>query len=59
MAGYEYNGSIGNDVNKDGSDTCNAFSLVPSRAYPAGTGQKIYRRLWLRQQVFYDKVNRE
>ena len=54
--GYDYNGSIGNDVNSDGSDTCNAFSLVPYRAYPPNTEKQIYRRLWLRQQVFYDRV---
>ncbi len=59
MDGYEYNGSIGNDINSDGSDTCNAFSIVPYRAYPPGAAQQIYHRLWLRQQVFYDKVNRQ
>jgi hypothetical protein len=59
MDGYEYNGSIGNDINSDGSDTCNAFSIVPSRVYPREAAQQIYRRLWLRQQVFYDKVNRQ
>jgi len=57
MNGYEYNGSIGNDVNSDGSDTCNAFSLVPYQAYPAGAYQRIYHRLGLRQQVFFDKIN--
>jgi hypothetical protein len=57
LDGYDYSGSIGNDVNHDGSDTCNAFNLVPYQAYPSGTSQQIYRRLWLRQQVFYDKLN--
>ena len=57
LDGYAYNGSIGNDTNADGSDTCNAFSIVPSRAYPLGAGQRIYHRTWLRQQVFYDKLS--
>jgi hypothetical protein len=57
LAGYQYNGSIGNDSNSDGRDTCNAFSMVPDRVYPPGTAGQIYRRLWLRQQVFYDKIN--
>ena len=54
---YAYNGCIGNDTNSDGSDTCNAFSIVPSRAYPPGASQRIYHRAWLRQQVFYDKLH--
>jgi hypothetical protein len=57
MDGYEYSGCIGNDVNSVGSDTCNVFSIVPYAAYPEGTRQQIYRRLWLRQQVFYDRIN--
>ncbi len=57
LDGYAYSGSIGNDINSDGSDTCNAFSIIPSRAYPSGTSQRIYHRAWLRQQVFYDKLN--
>jgi len=57
MGDYEYNGSIGNDVNSDGSDTCNVFSIVPDRVYPASTALSIYHRLWLRQQVFYDQLN--
>lgn len=54
---YEYSGSVGNDVNSDGSDTCNVFNLVPYRVYPSAAGQRIYHRLWLRQQIFYDRVN--
>jgi hypothetical protein len=56
LDGYDYSGSIGNDVNRNGSDTCNVFSLVPYRAYPGGTAQPIYHRLGLRQQVFYDRI---
>jgi len=50
LDGYEYNGSIG-------SDTCNAFTLVPWRVYPPGTSQCITHRAWLRQQVFFDKLS--
>lgn len=57
MDGYEYGGSIGNDANPDGSDTCNVFNIVPYEAYPEGAKQQIYHRLWLRQQVFYDRIN--
>jgi hypothetical protein len=56
MDGYEYNGSVGNDVNSDGSDTCNVFSIVPDRAYPQEAQQQIDHRRTLRQQVFYDKL---
>ena len=58
MDGYTYNGSIGNDTNSDGSDTCNVFSIVPYKAYPREASQQIYRRLWLRQQVFFDRFSR-
>jgi len=56
LDGYEYSGSVGNDANRDGSDTCNVFSLVPYKAYPEGTFEQIYHRLGLRQQVFYDQI---
>jgi len=57
LDGYGYGGSVGNDANSDGSDTCNVFSLVPYKAYPEGTFRQIYHRLGLRQQVFYDQIN--
>jgi hypothetical protein len=50
LDGYEYNGSIG-------SRTCNAFNIVPWRTYPPGTSQRITRRAWLRQQIFYDRLS--
>lgn len=56
MAGYEYGGSVGNDVNSDGSDTCNVFNMVPYSAFPHGSGQQIYHRLGLREQVFQEKL---
>ena len=59
LDGYEYSGSIGNDANSNGSDTCNVFSLVPYKAYPEGTFQQIYHRLWLREQVFSDQVKEQ
>jgi hypothetical protein len=57
LNGYEYGGGIGNSVNRDGSDTCNVFNLVPYQAYPGGAAGQVYHRLGLRQQVFYDQIN--
>jgi hypothetical protein len=53
MDGYEYGGSVGNDSNSDGSDTCNVFSIVPYEVHPRKSRQQIDHRLMLRQQVFY------
>jgi len=50
MDGYGYNGGTG-------SDTCNAFNIVPYEAYPREVSQRIHHRLMLRQQVFYDKLS--
>jgi len=50
MTGYEYNGSIG-------SSTCNAFNLVPSSSFPSETSQRIGRRLWLREQMLFDRIS--
>ncbi len=50
MDGYEYNGGTG-------SHTCNAFSIVPYRAYPSEASQHIHHRLVLRQQMFHDKLS--
>jgi hypothetical protein len=57
MDGYGYSGSVGNDVNRDGSDTCNVFSIVPYSAHPREARRQIDHRLMLRQQVFYDRIN--
>jgi hypothetical protein len=54
MEGYQYNGSVGNDANADGSDTCNVFTLDPYPARPAYARRQIDHRLLLREQVFYD-----
>ena len=56
MEGYAYGGSVGNDTNSDGSDTCNAFSLIPYKAYPAEAMQSIEHRLLLREQIFHNKL---
>jgi uncharacterized membrane protein (UPF0127 family) len=56
MAGYEYGGGVGNDVNSDGSDTCNVFNIVPYSAFPHDAGEQIYHRLGLREQVFQEKI---
>lgn len=59
IAGYEYGGGVGNDVNSDGSDTCNVFNIVPYRAFPSGTEQQIYHRLILRAAVFNEQINNQ
>jgi len=57
LDGYNFAGGIGNDRNSDGSDTCNVVNIVPYQADPPETYQRVYHRLGLRQQVFYDKIN--
>lgn len=59
MDGYQYQGSIGNDSNGDGSDTCNVFSIVPYQAQPDSLQERIHHRLMLRYQVFYDRIAAE
>lgn len=56
MPDYEFGGGVGNDVNSDGSDTCNVFNLVPYRAFPNDSKDKIYHRLTLREQVFQQEI---
>ena len=51
MAGYEYGGSVG-------SDTHNAFNLVPYRVFPPGASKRVSHRTGLRMQVFQDKLTR-
>jgi uncharacterized protein len=57
MPGYEYGGGVGNDVNSDGSDSCNVFNIVPYRAFPQGAADQIYHRLILREAAFHDQIN--
>jgi hypothetical protein len=59
MDGYHYGGSVGKDDNSDGSDTCNAFSIVPYEACPAALRFRIQHRLMLRYQVFFDEISAE
>jgi hypothetical protein len=59
MDGYEYQGSVGNDSNSDGSDTCNVFNIVPYQAQPRNEREQIHHRLMLRYQVFFDKIGAE
>lgn len=59
MPGFEYGGSVGNDSNSDGSDTCNAFCLVPYSAFPQGRADQIYHRLMLREAMFHDQISRQ
>lgn len=51
MDGYEYNGAVG-------SQTHNAFNLVPYRVCPSGAFERVSHRTGLRMQVLYDKITR-
>jgi hypothetical protein len=55
--GYNFTGRVGGDSNSDGSDTCNAFSIVPYRVHPREARQQIDHRLMLRYQIFFEKLN--
>jgi hypothetical protein len=57
MDGYDYHGRVGGDSNSDGSDTCNAFCIVPYSVGPNEARQQIDHRLMLRQQVFYSRLS--
>lgn len=50
LDGYGYGGA-------SSSDTCAAFSITPSAAFPPGTSDQIYRRLSLRESMFYNQLN--
>ncbi len=50
LDGYDYSGAVG-------SDTFNAFSITPPRAFPPGAEQNIFRRTNLRMQVLADQLN--
>lgn len=50
MDGYGYGGSTS-------SDTCGAFSITPSAAFPSGTFDQIHRRLMVRESMFYNQIN--
>ena len=45
----EFSGSVGNSK-------CHAFNIVPSRAFPIDTAQRISRRLGVREEMLYDKL---
>ena len=51
MDGYEYNGAVG-------SQTHNAFNLVPYRVFPSEVCQRISHRTTLRMAMLYDKITR-
>jgi len=46
---YDYPGSVG-------SHDRNAFTIVPYRAFPHETAERISHRLMLREAVFYDRI---
>jgi uncharacterized protein len=59
MPGYDYGGGVGDDSRADGSDTCNVFCIVPHHAFPEDGRDRIYHRMMLREEVFYDQVNNQ
>ena len=52
MDHYEYAGSVS-------SKTHCAFNLVPYRAFPTQAGERIGRRLTVRQRMLFDRISRE
>jgi hypothetical protein len=50
MPDYTWAGGVG-------GDTSYAMNIVPYRAFPPEAGQRIYRRLLLREAVLLDKIN--
>jgi hypothetical protein len=49
VAAYAFSGGVG-------GDTSYAMNLVPYKAFPRDSGQRIYRRMMLREAVLYDKI---
>ena len=49
-AAYSFSGGVG-------GETSYAMNLVPYKAFPRDSGQRIYRRMMLREAVLYDKIN--
>ena len=52
LSGYEYYGAVG-------SETYNAFSITPSRAFPPESSQTIFRRTNVRMQLLADRLNEQ
>jgi hypothetical protein len=50
LTDYTYSGGVG-------GDTSYAMNIVPYPAFPPQAGQRIYRRLLLREAVLLDKIN--
>ena len=50
LPAYNFTGGVG-------GNTSYAMSLVPSSAFPADAGQRIYHRMLLREAVLSDKIN--
>ncbi|HZR16218.1 MAG TPA: hypothetical protein VFE51_02725 [Verrucomicrobiae bacterium] len=49
LPAYSFSGGVG-------GDTSYAMNLVPYKAFPRDSGQRIYRRMMLREAVLYDKI---
>jgi hypothetical protein len=50
MAAYDYTGGVGGDISR-------TMNLVPSGAFPAEVSRRIYHRMMLREEIFYNKIN--
>jgi hypothetical protein len=50
MAAYNYTGGVGGENSR-------TMNLVPSGAFPAEARQRIYHRMMLREEIFYNKIN--
>ncbi len=49
MSGYATSGGVG-------GETSYAMNIVPYSAFPRGVGQRIYRRMTVRESMLYDKI---
>jgi hypothetical protein len=50
MAAYNYTGGVGGENSR-------TMNLVPSSAFPEEGRQRIYHRMMLREEIFYDRIN--
>jgi len=50
MAAYNYTGGVGGEKSR-------IMNLVPSSAFPAEARQRIYHRMSLREEIFFNRIN--
>jgi hypothetical protein len=51
VAAYEHQGGVS-------SSTCRAINIIPWRAYPSESAQRIARRIIVRENMLYDKLSK-